>query len=103
MATILPFPRDAGAADRLAVRRVQAMAGSLSGTLRVARALALRHRRLALEGLQDDTGRLCAAVLDLPPATGRPHRAALLALRAELDALSLALHAEAAAEGVATP
>lgn len=76
--SVLPSPSE----------RAALSAEALAGTLRVARVLAQSDRKIDLAGLDQDVGRLCAAVLDLPPAEGRFLRPQLALLLAELDGLS---------------
>jgi len=70
-------------------------AESLAAILRLARALAERGDPLELAGLDQQVGRFCAGVLDLPPAEGRGLRADLIALRQEIDLLIEALRGNA--------
>jgi hypothetical protein len=67
------------------------MAEAASGTLRLARTLVEAKRRVDLAGLQEAVGRMCAAVLDLPPEQGRAMHPRLAAVLAELEALERAL------------
>ena len=69
------------------------MAEELRRSLRLARALAGQNRPVDLAGMQDSIGLLCAKALDLDPAEGRTLRIALVALRMELDQLSIAMRA----------
>jgi len=70
-------------------------AEAMVAILRLARALAERGKDLDLAGLDQQVGRLCAGVLDLPPAEGRTLRADLFALRQEIELLSQALRNQA--------
>jgi hypothetical protein len=70
------------------------LAQGISGTLRMARALAEAGRPIDLAGLDDPVGLLCAKSLDLPPAQGRQMRVLLIALRQEIDVLSAVLRAK---------
>ena len=79
---ITPEPDDAAA-----VAHVTAMVDALAGTLRIAEALARSERRIELIGLDQQVGRVCARILDLPPAQARSMRPALAALLAGFDAL----------------
>lgn len=74
-----------------ALATTKAEAASLTGTLTVARVLVGQHRSVDLAGLDGLVGRLCARVLDLPPAEGRMMRSVLCGLLAEVEALSDAL------------
>ncbi|MCW3475101.1 hypothetical protein [Limobrevibacterium gyesilva] len=67
------------------------LADSIAATLRMARALVEARRRVDLDGLNGMIGLLCARALDLPPEQGRSFRARLIALRTDLDDLSVAL------------
>ncbi|MGH7191492.1 MAG: hypothetical protein ACREF0_20155 [Acetobacteraceae bacterium] len=82
------------AAAPLAIERV-------SGFLKIAGVLIDAGRRIDLDGLEGEIGRLCAAVLDLDPAAGRALKPRLSALMAELDAIEarLAAHQGASAHG----
>ena len=80
-----------GGLDRLA--STLATAEELRRSLRLARALAGQNRPVDLAGMQDSIGLLCATALDLDPAEGRTLRIALIALRMELDQLSIAMRA----------
>ncbi|MDE2006153.1 MAG: hypothetical protein KGI51_06275 [Rhodospirillales bacterium] len=68
-----------------------ALAGGLTQTLALARALAEAGRRIDLAGLDSQVGLLCARMLDLDPEDGRGARVELIRLRAELDALAAVL------------
>lgn len=74
------------------------MAEAACGTLRVARVLVELSRPVDLAGLEDAVGRLCAAILDLPPEQGRTLRPQLAAVLAELDALEGAVRATGAGD-----
>ncbi|KAA5611116.1 hypothetical protein [Rhodovastum atsumiense] len=78
-------------------QHAQALTESLAATLHLARALVAARRNLDLAGLDQEAGRLCAAILDLPPAEGLALRPRLISLLADLDALSADL-AEAAGD-----
>jgi len=73
--------------------RVAFLLDQIAGMLRLARALAEAGRPLDLGGLQDLAGRACAAALDLPPDQGRATRPVLVAVLAEVDALTAACRA----------
>jgi hypothetical protein len=64
---------------------------TVARTLMVARVLAQRGRAVDLQGLDAMVGLLCAKTLDLGPDYARIMRPQLMALRAELDALSALL------------
>ena len=68
----------------------------LGRTLAIARNVALAGRRLDLAGLDGETGLVCARVLDLPVEEGRTLIPALVALRAQLEALFQALECSGA-------
>ena len=70
-----------------------AIAEGLERSLRLARALAGQSRPVDLAGMQDSIGILCAKALDSSEAERRALRIALVALRAELDALSMTMRA----------
>jgi hypothetical protein len=72
--------------------RLGALAGRLSRTLGLARALALSGRTVDLRGIEDGVGMLCAQTLDLSAVESRQMRPVLLNLLAELDLLRLVLH-----------
>jgi DNA-binding MurR/RpiR family transcriptional regulator len=74
-----------------AADRATALATSVAAMLRLAQALVAARRDIDLAGLEQDTGRLCAAVLDLPHAQGRALRPTLAAVLAELDMLAKAV------------
>jgi hypothetical protein len=67
------------------------LAQSLTGTLRMARALAQSGRRIDVAGIAEPIGLLCAKSLDLPPEQGREMRGVLMALRQEVDLLAESL------------
>ena len=69
----------------------RAQARDLHGMLRVAQALVREGRQVELSGLEEQVGRLCAAVLDLPSKPGRSLRDDLIALLAEVEALAVVL------------
>ncbi len=83
-----PFAIDAAAAEAAARTHAQTALQALAGTLRLARVLAERQRRIDLHGLDARVGVVCAGVLDLAPDQARLLRPALIDLRAELDALA---------------
>jgi len=78
---------------------VRACLEQFSHTVGIARSLVQAGRRVDLAGLEGEMGFICARTLDLPPEQGRGLRPALLALRAELDALLAALTARAPPAG----
>ncbi len=78
-----PTIPDAGSA----VRTAEALADGLNHMLHVAVALLNQRRRVDLTGLDERIGRLCAAVLDLPPEQGCDLRPKLLVLRDQIDRL----------------
>ncbi|MBV9735116.1 MAG: hypothetical protein JO209_04345 [Acidisphaera sp.] len=93
------FPAfDAQQADRNALRAVEDLAESISGTVQIARALVETSRRVDLSGLDREMGLLCAQALDLPPIEGRKLRPRLIGLLTELDALSIVLSSAAPEE-----
>lgn len=57
--------------DAAAIARVNALADRADRTIAVATALLDQKRRVALAGLEDQVGALCAQILDLPPEHGR--------------------------------
>ena len=73
------------------MRLVSAAADDAAATLQVASALAASGRRLDLSGLDTEIGKLCASVLDLPPALGRTMQHRLIALLADVERLARAL------------
>ena len=83
-------PADTANADH-AARAVAALADDIGRGLAVARVLAQQGRELALNGLDQRVGVLCAQTLDLAPADARAMRPRLAALLAELDALHMLL------------
>ena len=87
-ATTPPPPGDA---DRVAAARARAQ--SLMATLRLARTLVEAGRPVDLAGLDDQMGRLCATVMDLPSVQGRALRDDLIMLRTDAEALHMALQA----------
>lgn len=90
------FPAfDARQADRNALRAVEELTESISGTVQIARALVETSRRVDLSGLDREMGLLCAQALNLPPEEGRKLRPRLITLLSELDALSIVLSAAA--------
>jgi hypothetical protein len=70
---------------------VQACLEQLGRTLGIARSLVRAGKLVDLTGLDAEMGYVCARALDLPPDEGRALRPELIGLRAELDALSVAL------------
>lgn len=78
---------------------VSAFADSVCRTLRVARALVEADRDVALAGLENTVGMLCARTLDLPPDLGLEMRRKLVALREETEALTAALAERAESPG----
>ena len=64
------LPDDRGAQ----LRAAQALADSVTTTLRLSRVLLSRRRAVNLSGLDLVVGRLCASTLDLPPEQGRQMR-----------------------------
>ncbi len=66
---------------------VAALADDIGQSLAVARVLARQGRELALTGLDQRIGMLCAQTLDLGPGPARALRPRLAALLAGLDAL----------------
>ena len=77
--------------DGEARRSAEALADGLAGVVRVAHALLRNGSRVDLAGLDGLFGLLCARALDLRPDHGRCLAPRLLALRDDLDALSVAL------------
>ena len=73
--------------------RLGELASRLSRTLALARALIQSGRTLDLTGVDDGVGLLCAQTLDLPTEAARALLPALRDVLAQLDQLSLALHA----------
>ena len=57
-------------------------------TIALANGLAASGRAVDLAGLDQLAGRLCARILDLPPAEGQAVRPALVALQQSLEALA---------------
>jgi len=68
-------------------------ARDLHGLLRVAQALVREGRAVELAGLEEQVGRLCAGVLDLPTEPGRRLRPDLITLLVELEALAVLVRA----------
>jgi hypothetical protein len=77
--------------DADALIQAEAAADGATATLRLAAALATAGRAIDLGGLDNEIGRLCAGLLDLPPEAGRRMRPRLIALLAELDRLVAAM------------
>jgi hypothetical protein len=86
-----PFFFDIEPAERDARRSAEALADGLAGVVRVAHSLVRNGSRVDLTGLDRLFGLLCARALDLRPDHGRCLTTRLLALRDDLDALSIAL------------
>ena len=78
-----------------ALRTAEQMTETLLQTLRLARAMAEAQREVALDGLADKAGFVCAKVMDLPTEDGRQLRPQLFLLLAEVDAMSAALRHQA--------
>jgi hypothetical protein len=97
MDTLRSLAAEADTDPRLADIRV--MAERLDGTLRTCQALLLSARAVDVTGLDTTAGRLCAAILDLPPEIGVRLRALLAGLLARLDAVELAFRGTEADEG----
>jgi hypothetical protein len=70
---------------------IRAAIEAMDGTLVMARALVEGGRRIDLAGLEQEAGRLCAAVITLDVAEAKPLRPALEALRRQVDGLSASL------------
>jgi 7,8-dihydro-6-hydroxymethylpterin-pyrophosphokinase len=64
---------------------------AMETTLGVAEALASGHRRIDLDGLEDEMGRICAACLTVPQSAAPAIRARLEALLRLLDRLQGAI------------
>jgi hypothetical protein len=88
MDTLRSLSAEPDADPRLADIRV--MAERLDGTLRTCQALLLSSRAVDVTGLDATAGRLCAAILDLPPETALRLRGSLVGLLTRLDAVELA-------------
>ncbi len=73
---------------------VAALSEVVRHTIEMAATLAASGRRVDLHGLDHTVGLLCAKALDLPATDGRGARAALFALLAGIDGLSLTLRAK---------
>jgi hypothetical protein len=73
---------------RARLRETEALADSVSATLRLSQALLAGRRHVDLAGLDRVVGRLCAGALDLPPEQGRTLRERLIRLHDELEKLS---------------
>lgn len=69
------------------------LAAAAKAVIRVAHALVAAGRQIDLRGLDDEAGRLCAAVLDLEPGQGRAMRPKLAELLSETESLRAALDA----------
>jgi hypothetical protein len=78
---------------------VRACLEQMGHTLGIARNLVRAGKRVDLIGLDADMGFVCARSLDLPPDEGRVLRPELIGLRAELDALFIALETRAPPPG----
>jgi len=76
------------------VSTTRACVESLLAMVRLARALAEAGETIDLKGLDDQVGRLCARILDLPLADGRAMRNDLKTLQQETDALRASLDAQ---------
>jgi hypothetical protein len=81
-------PSDTENWDDRAMQRTRAAAENVAATLRIASAFAGSGRRIDLAGLDNEVGKLCAGVLDLPPPLGLAMRPCLVSLLAELDHLA---------------
>jgi hypothetical protein len=77
--------------DETGLATVRACLEQFHRTLGIARSLVRAGKIVDLTGLDSEMGFICARSLDLPPEAGRALRPELIGLRAELDALSLAL------------
>jgi hypothetical protein len=77
--------------DETGLATVRACLEQFSRTLGIARSLVRAGKTVDLTGLDAEMGYVCARTLDLPPEDGRALRPKLIGLRAELDALSVAL------------
>jgi hypothetical protein len=95
LATLLFARADPGAERHAA----QAMAATITRTLRMATALAGSGRAIDIVGLDNWVGRLTARTLDLDPAEGRALRPALLALLGDLDRLEHLVRGETQKRG----
>jgi len=71
--------------------RLTDLAGRLSRTLGIARALAQSGRVVDMTGIDDGVGMLCAKILDLPPPDARFMLPALLEMLGQVEALLLVL------------
>lgn len=78
---------------------VRACLEQLGRTLGIARNLVRAGKLVDLTGLDAEMGFVCARTLDLPPDEGRAMRPELIALRAEIDALTAALATRAPPPG----
>ena len=76
-------------------QRLTVLAGRLSRTIGVARALASSGRTVDLTGLDDGIGLLCAQTLDLPTEEARGLLLQLRDVLTEVNALSAVLHEHA--------
>ncbi len=70
---------------------IRAAIEAMDGTIVMARALVEGGRRIDLAGLEQEAGRLCAAVMTLEATQARPLRPALEALRRQVDGLATSL------------
>jgi hypothetical protein len=71
------------------VDNAHAFADEVRRTLVMARSLVRAGKLVDLTGLDSEVAFVCARVLDLPPDAARAMRPVLMALRAELHALTL--------------
>ncbi len=77
--------------NRVQLHAAEALAGSLTNTVRLARAMTEARRAVDLSGLEEQVGLLCAKALDLPPEQGRDFRPVLIGLLADLATLHATL------------
>lgn len=87
------MPSNGGMDDALLA--VETWTQGLIQTLRLARAMVDAQRPVALDGLIDQAGFVCAKVMDLPPEQGRQVRGRMVVLLAEVDAVSAAIRRQA--------
>jgi hypothetical protein len=87
-----PSPETTG---RHAVALAELTAADVEATLRIATALSRAGRRMDLSGLDDEIGRLCAGVIDLPVEVGNTMRARLIGILDALDRLAASVTATA--------
>lgn len=97
MPNAMPMQAPVNATPYRPVDRLAALGERLARTVSVARALTVARREVELAGLEDGVGMLCAQTLDLLPDEARAMVPVLTELLAQLDALSLAIHAAAGA------